>query len=201
MVDLVGSVAEAAEEAMDLLARLEEAREALTRSTAPIDFSFSAKVEASEAVMRSTVLIDSGVARGIDDGMAGSTERLNSLSRIRRLSPAAKFMHHSSVCALGVIGSSAQLSHSSTYVPQRRMSKEHTSAGTDRLLDGSPPIAASNIPFAQADAQSSSDQISRLYSGSSRVPTKGVSQAKPASAPTRVAMAVAVGSTATQAPS
>ena len=80
------------------------------------------------------------------------------------------------------------------------MSKEHTPAATDRLVDSSPSVAGFNIPVAQADAQSSSDQIPRLYNGSSRVPTKGISQVMPASRATRVAMTIAIGSAASRAP-
>ena len=135
---------------MDLVARLDEANEASTRSTARIDVASSLEESSkaskrsmalvdiggrprviSEALIRSMAVIDAEVAEGIDHDTADSTERLNSLSRIRRLSLEAKSMQRSSVCALRAMGSSPQLSQSSGYVLQRRMSKEHTSAAAD----------------------------------------------------------------------
>lgn len=117
LIDEVVSLEEASEALtrstapIDVGASLEEAREVLTWSTAPVDVGASLE-EASGALKRSMFLIDVEVARGIDDGMARSAERLKSLSRTRCLAPEAKRMHRSTVWALGAIGSSPQLSHS-----------------------------------------------------------------------------------------
>lgn len=126
-MDVAGTLAEAGEERMDLVARLD--KEALTRSMALIDVASSLE-ESNKASKRSMALIDAEAAEGIDRDMADSTERLN-ISRIRRLSLEAESMGCSSVSGLRAIGPGPQLSHSSGYVPQRRMSKEDTSAAAD----------------------------------------------------------------------